>query len=84
MEHTPYYPDKCGDVSGSAGEFFPSNLSKDSLINFFSPDLCRFVQLEYEKEMEVNGVLGFKYVAGDRLLDNGMTSFQRFRGVATC
>nr|AEE63071.1 unknown [Dendroctonus ponderosae] len=71
MQHTPYFRDKCGDISGSAGEFFPANLNKESLVNFFSPDLCRYMQLEYEKEVDVNGVLGYKYVAGDRLLDNG-------------
>ncbi|XP_066245545.1 protein peste-like [Euwallacea similis] len=71
MNITPYYRDECGIVAGSAGEFFPQNMSKESIVKFFSPDLCRYVELEFEEEVVVNGLLGFKYVAGDRFLDNG-------------
>ncbi|XP_050293736.1 uncharacterized protein LOC126734243 [Anthonomus grandis grandis] len=71
MNQTPYFSNKCGKVGGSAGEFFPSDLRKESLIKFFSADLCRFVQLEFEKEVIVSGVVGYKYTAQDRFLDNG-------------
>lgn len=71
MEQTPYYRDECGKVTGSAGEYFPTNLTKETIIKFFSPDLCRYVELEFQKEVVISGVLGYKYVAGDRFLDNG-------------
>lgn len=71
MQYTPYYNEHCGKVWGSAGEFFPTNLQKESIIRFFSPDLCRYVELEFEKEVVISGLLGYKYVAGDRFLDNG-------------
>ncbi|XP_060529969.1 uncharacterized protein LOC132704160 [Cylas formicarius] len=71
MTKTPYYPNRCGHVEGSAGEFFPTELRKDSVIKFFSADMCRFVELEYEKEITINGIVGYKYAAGDRFLDNG-------------
>ena len=36
------YPDECGELTGSAGEFFPPGRGKD-YVDFFSPDLCRQV-----------------------------------------
>ncbi|CAG9772833.1 unnamed protein product [Ceutorhynchus assimilis] len=71
MEKTPFFPGQCGEIGGSAGEFFPANLKKDTVIKFFSPDLCRYAQLEFEQEVVVSGILGYKYVARDRFLDNG-------------
>ncbi|XP_066145445.1 protein peste-like isoform X2 [Euwallacea fornicatus] len=71
MNSTPFYRGECGKVGGSAGEFFPNNMTKELIIKFFSPDLCRYLELEFEEEVVVNGILGYKYVAGDRFLDNG-------------
>ncbi|KAJ8971475.1 hypothetical protein NQ314_000683 [Rhamnusium bicolor] len=71
-DHISYYPGKCGSLEGvSAGEFFPSNLKKESIIKFFSPDLCRFMELEFEEEVLINGIVGYKYSAGEKFLDNG-------------
>ena len=36
------YPKPCGDLTGSAGEFFPPGRD-DTYVDFFSPDLCRQV-----------------------------------------
>ena len=36
------YPNSCGELTGSAGEFFPPGRGKDH-VDFFTPDLCRFV-----------------------------------------
>ncbi|KAG5899066.1 hypothetical protein JTB14_028237 [Gonioctena quinquepunctata] len=70
--HTPYYPDHCGNVQGaSAGDFFPKKLTKESIIKLFSSDLCRFMELEFEKEVVIGGIIGYKYAAGKRFLDNG-------------
>ncbi|KAJ8920039.1 hypothetical protein NQ315_011689, partial [Exocentrus adspersus] len=70
--HTPFYPGRCGAlVNTSAGEFFPTDLRNDSVIKFFSPDLCRYVELEFEDEVVVNGIVGYKYSAGPKFLDNG-------------
>ena len=34
------YPGYCGQLNGSAGEFFPPNAEKTN-VDFFSPDICR-------------------------------------------
>lgn len=71
-DHTPYNPGRCGRFDGSSGgDFFPRQLTKKSIINMFSSDLCRFMELEFEREVIVDGLVGYKYSAGDRLLDNG-------------
>ena len=40
------YPGKCGELTGSAGEFFPPGRGKD-YVDFFSPDLCRQAYLSH-------------------------------------
>lgn len=61
----------CGLIHGSAGEFFPPKQSRFSTISFFSPDMCRSVPLDYEKDVEVHGVTGYKFSGGERSVDNG-------------
>lgn len=68
--YTPYNSDECGKVHGSAGELYPPISSKTS-IGFFSPDMCRYVPLDYSEEVAINDVKGYKFVAGPGLLDNG-------------
>ncbi|CAH0555939.1 unnamed protein product [Brassicogethes aeneus] len=71
MNHTDFYKDECSDVGGSAGEFFPPNMNKETIIKFFSADLCRTMELEFQKEMELHNMAAYKFSAGDRFLDNG-------------
>ncbi|XP_025834421.1 protein peste isoform X3 [Agrilus planipennis] len=67
---TPYFPGECGNVDGSAGELFPPKQKRDG-IRFFSTDLCRNVKLDYEQDINVQGVTVYKYSAGRSMLDNG-------------
>lgn len=68
---TEYYPDECGQVTGSAGEFYPPRQSKDKPISFFNPDMCRSVELDFEDEVDVKGINGYKYSGGKKSVDNG-------------
>ncbi|XP_063701397.1 protein peste-like [Culicoides brevitarsis] len=61
----------CGKIHGSAGEFFPPKQSRFGTISFFSPDMCRSVPLDYEKDVEIHGVTGYKFSGGPRSTDNG-------------
>lgn len=62
---------QCGMLNGSAGEFYPPNLSKQVPIQLFTPDMCRSLPLDFESEQEVQGIKGYKYVGGPRTVDNG-------------
>lgn len=37
----------------------------------FTSDLCRYIILEFEEEVVVNGLIGYKFSAQDKFLDNG-------------
>lgn len=70
-KRTNFFDGHCGLINGSAGEFYPPKQTKDRPISFFSPDLCRSIALDYEKEEEIHGIKGFKYSGGAKLVDNG-------------
>merc|ERR1712141_582459 len=63
------YPLPCGALSGSAGEFFPPGRD-ETYVDFFSPDLCRTIRFEYDKETTVSGALGYRYKLGEKFINN--------------
>uniref|UniRef100_A0A1Y1K1C6 Scavenger receptor class B member 1 n=1 Tax=Photinus pyralis TaxID=7054 RepID=A0A1Y1K1C6_PHOPY len=67
---TNYYSGECAKVHGSGAEFYTKPLKKD-YIGFFSPDMCRYVQLDYEEDKSLSGISGYKYSAQAGMLDNG-------------
>lgn len=67
--HTDYYSGSCGRVVGSAMEFYPLNVKKTKLV-FYSSELCKFAELEFEKTVTIKGVVGYKF-SGDFIFDNG-------------
>lgn len=66
---TDFYTGHCNDIKGSAGEFYPINQKKDTIV-FYSPELCRYAELEYVGEVIIKGIKGYKY-SGDHMFDNG-------------
>ncbi|XP_063920978.1 protein peste-like [Zophobas morio] len=69
-KRTPFFDGACAEVYGSAGQFFPRNLKKD-VVKLFSSDLRRSVNLTFDREETIAGILGYRYIADDRVLDNG-------------
>ncbi|XP_063913235.1 protein peste-like [Zophobas morio] len=65
-----YFDDACGDVRGSAEYYFPKNLKKN-ILKYFMPDMAGSTNLTFEKEESVSSILGYKYVIGEKTLDNG-------------
>lgn len=65
-----FYTGECSKLKGSTGELFPPNLSPDS-INLFFGDLCRTIPYDFEEEIEIHGIKGYKFAAGERAIDNG-------------
>lgn len=68
---TPYYPSPCNEVRGSGGEFYPPGQTKDRPLTFFNGELCRYLDLYYTEEQEINGLKVYKYAATERSIDNG-------------
>uniref|UniRef100_A0A1B6DBG4 Uncharacterized protein n=1 Tax=Clastoptera arizonana TaxID=38151 RepID=A0A1B6DBG4_9HEMI len=66
-----FYPDKCGQVSGSTGDMFPPGQKRDTAIRMYSIDLCRTLPFEYDSDSDVQGLTGYRYTAGNQFLDSG-------------
>ncbi|CAH2012386.1 unnamed protein product [Acanthoscelides obtectus] len=68
---TDFYEGHCNDIRGSAGEFYPLNRKRDKLV-LYSSELCKYAELEYDRDVVVKGVRGYRYIA-DNIFDNGTT-----------
>ncbi|KAH9639995.1 hypothetical protein HF086_008090 [Spodoptera exigua] len=69
-DHIPYYEGDCAQLTGSAGEFMPRNLTEDSVLPMFVPDLCRTVYMEYVDTGDQDGLTYNKYALTQRSFDN--------------
>jgi len=72
--HVPkkMYTGNCGEITGSAGTFFPAHPSK-TYIDYFSSDVCRSLRYKYQHEVEVKGVTGYKYSLDADMVDNRLS-----------
>lgn len=68
---TDYFPDECGIVKGSAGEFYPPIKHKTAPISLFTPDMCRSISLDFDEEKSIHGITGYKYSGSEKTVDNG-------------
>ncbi|KAM9338044.1 lysosome membrane protein 2-like isoform 2-T2 [Symphorus nematophorus] len=48
-------------INGSDGSAFHPLLNKDERIYIFTPDLCRSIYMEYEKDVEVKGIPAYRF-----------------------
>jgi hypothetical protein len=57
-------------VGASGGELFPpDSVRNNRKISVYCDEMCTNLDLDYEEDTEVNGILGKKFVSGDRLID---------------
>lgn len=66
---TSYFEGHCAKVRSSAGELFPPPTRTS--IKFFSPDICRYLELDYKEDVLVKDLQGYKFASGPSMLDNG-------------
>lgn len=71
VKKTKYYRDKCSEVGGSTGEFWPMEINPTGDISVFVTDLCRPLTLKYQKDYTHYGVTGSRWVGDYRVFDNG-------------
>lgn len=71
LEEFPFYEDECKKLKGSSGEFFRPEPSPLQPIYLFTPEMCRSIPYEYEKDIVLHRVKGHRFAAGARALDNG-------------
>lgn len=68
---TPYFDSPCNDVIGSGGEFYPPGQTKDRPLTFFNGELCRYLDLYFDEEKEIDGLNVYKYASTKQSVDNG-------------
>jgi scavenger receptor class B protein 1 len=66
---TSYYSGECAMLTGSGGDFFNPNITKNDTLKLFSPEMCRSIPMEFENEVDINGIKTFKFSGGDRAVD---------------
>uniref|UniRef100_A0A1B0BTQ6 Scavenger receptor class B n=1 Tax=Glossina palpalis gambiensis TaxID=67801 RepID=A0A1B0BTQ6_9MUSC len=62
---------ECGQVKGSAGEFYPPNLTPQDTLWSYVPNLCQAIPLDYTESVQYHDLTAYKYSGGEHLLDNG-------------
>jgi len=67
---TTFFEDSCGEIYGSAGEFYP-RYAKPDHITYFATDMCRGWQFDFERNHTIKGIPTYKYSAGKEMFDNG-------------
>jgi hypothetical protein len=67
----PFNEGECKKLKGSAGEFFPPQYPTDQPLYLFTPDMCRSLPYDYEKDIIHRGIQGNRFAAGHRAIDNG-------------
>ena len=71
QDKNEFFEGTCGVFDSSAGDFFAPNMKKEDIVSLFSPEMCRSVEMDYEKEETIQGIKTYKYSGGDRTVDNG-------------
>ncbi|XP_055609818.1 protein peste-like [Uranotaenia lowii] len=69
--HADAADEECGKFRGFTGEIFPTRLRKDVPLKIFTAEMCRMVMFEFEREEEVHGLTGYRFVGTGRSIDNG-------------
>ncbi|XP_013149053.1 PREDICTED: protein croquemort-like [Papilio polytes] len=73
-DHLPFYSGQCSKLSGSAGEFMARDLSEQSGLELFVPDLCRTVLLQHTASGARDGLAYHKYELTESSFDNSSSS----------
>ncbi|ODM92316.1 Platelet glycoprotein 4 [Orchesella cincta] len=60
-----YYSGFCNLINGTDGSLAPPFLTKDSLIRFFSSDICRSIFVMFREEVNVGGIQAFRFKMPD-------------------
>ena len=70
-QHNPgYWSGDCGQVVGSAGEFYPPGLNQ-TFIQLYSNDLCRSLKFNFTRDLDIKGIYSYEFEADKGLFANG-------------
>lgn len=72
-ENVEMFRGKCDKVQGTTGELWPPiREGQTPALSVFASDICRSVTVQYESKFSKFGINGYKWVADERVFDNGV------------
>lgn len=75
MSKIPFWQDTyCNMMNGTDGSQFPPPVSRKDVLYVYTPELCRSVFLEYEKDVVVRGIPAYRFVTPERLFASPLTN----------
>jgi hypothetical protein len=71
MSKPKFLETNCGSYKGTSSDgLFPPMVTKTAkTVSVFAHEMCRSVELDFDEEVEVNGIKGRKFISGDRMID---------------
>lgn len=68
MSRIPFWKDGyCNMMNGTDGSQFPPPVTRKDVLYVYTPELCRSVFLEYEKDVQVQGIPALRFITPERL-----------------
>ncbi|KAG8196569.1 hypothetical protein JTE90_003582 [Oedothorax gibbosus] len=68
MSRIPFWNNQyCNMMNGTDGSQFPPPITKKDILYVYTPELCRSVSLEFEKDVNVKGIPAFRFVTPESL-----------------
>ncbi|XP_029300606.1 scavenger receptor class B member 1 isoform X1 [Cottoperca gobio] len=74
---------QCNMINGTAGQMWPPFMTRESTLEFYSPDACRSMELVYQRDGVMKGIPLYRYVAPKTLFANG-TDYAPNEGFCPC
>ncbi|XP_037548221.1 scavenger receptor class B member 1 [Nematolebias whitei] len=74
---------QCNMINGTAGQMWPPFMTKESTLPFYSPDVCRSMELVYKQSGNMKGIPSYRFVAPKTLFANG-TDYTPNEGFCPC
>ncbi|XP_041095852.1 scavenger receptor class B member 1-like, partial [Polyodon spathula] len=63
--------EQCNKINGTAGQMWPPFMTPETTLPFYSPDVCRSMELVYERPGEILGIPTYRFVAPKTMFANG-------------
>jgi len=58
----------CNNLNGTDGTIFPPFVTPDTILQSYSPEMCRTQTLIFEKDVQLKGVPGYRFIPEPKLL----------------
>ncbi|XP_072366052.1 scavenger receptor class B member 1 isoform X4 [Scyliorhinus torazame] len=78
-----WHSEQCNMINGTAGEMWPPFMTPSDTLTFYSPDLCRSLDLVYQQSGWTFDIPSFRYVAPKTMFANG-TGYPPNEGFCPC